>query len=306
MSLFEVVHRLDQSAVLAVRELAAAVAAADGHAGIDEHRLALAARGDAAGFVATLAWDDARSDLVGYVQALRGQEGWDVERMVAPDHRHRDPQAREDLPRRLLKATLDAISIEDGSEARLWAYGAHDADDRVAASVGLHLAREIRQMRRPLPLTETTDLETRAFVIGEDEAAWLRVNNRAFAWHPDQGGWTLADVEAREQEPWFDPAGFLLHERDGELAGFCWTKVHADIDPPIGEIYVIAVDPDWHRSGLGRALVVAGLDHLARAGLTVGMLYVESTNTPAVRLYEDMGFTVHHVDRMYRSLAPTG
>ncbi|HEX9968817.1 MAG TPA: GNAT family N-acetyltransferase, partial [Acidimicrobiales bacterium] len=113
------------------------------------------------------------------------------------------------------------------------------------------------------------------------------------------GGWDIETLQARQQEPWFEPEGFLLHEIGGRLAGFCWTKVHADHDPPLGEIYVIATDPDFQGKGLGRRLVLAGLDHLARKGLTVGMLYVDAANAPAVHLYEDMGFAVDHVDRAY-------
>jgi mycothiol synthase len=159
------------------------------------------------------------------------------------------------------------------------------------------------QLRLALPLPadveRQSDLVLRPFVPVEDEDAWLDVNNRAFHWHPEQGGWDVATLKEREAEPWFDPAGFLLHERDGRLAGFCWTKVHADHAPPLGEIYVIAVDPDFHGLGLGRALVVAGLDSLAERGLRVGMLYVDADNTRAVGLYESLGFTVDHVDRAY-------
>jgi len=190
------------------------------------------------------------------------------------------------------------------SDLPRWVHAATDHDDDEAAAAGLRMVRELYQMRRPLPVDEPYSLTTRPFVVGQDEQAWLRVNNRAFADHPDQGRWTPADIAAREAEPWFDPEGFLLHEEEGSLAGFCWTKVHADADPPMGEIFVIGVNPDFHRRGLGRALVLAGLDDLARRrGMTVGMLYVEASNRPALALYESLGFTVHQIDRAYDSVA---
>src|SRR3954452_14443969 len=145
-------------------------------------------------------------------------------------------------------------------------------------------------------MNKAYELETRAFAPNPDEDACLDVNNRAFDWHPEQGGWTRDTILEREKQAWFDADGFLLHERDGRLAGFCWTKVHADHDPPLGEIYVIAVDPDFAGRGLGRKLVLAGLDHLAEEGLRVGMLYVDAANSRAVDLYRDLGFVVDHVD----------
>ena len=175
--------------------------------------------------------------------------------------------------------------------------GAVEAAERA----GLAPVRRLHQLWRPLPLEETTDLVTRPFRPGVDDDAWLAVNNRAFAWHPDQGGWTKETLQGRLAEPWFDADGFLLHEADDRLAGFCWTKVHDGEDPPLGEIYVIAVDPDFGGRGLGRALTLAGLRYLADRGLTVGILYVEADNAPALALYESLGFTRHHTTTAFEA-----
>jgi len=143
----------------------------------------------------------------------------------------------------------------------------------------------------------------RSFRIGEDENDWVRLNNRAFAGHPEQGGWTVDMLRARESEDWFDPEGFLLaFDADG-LAGSCWTKVHPPRAPhepdALGEIYVIGADPDRHGTGLGRALTAGGLTSLADRGVTTGMLFVDAANAAAIGLYTKLGFTTHRVDRAY-------
>ncbi len=150
-------------------------------------------------------------------------------------------------------------------------------------------------------------VRVRTFAPGRDDEAWLGVNSRAFAHHPEQGRWTAQDLRLRFAEPWFDPAGFLLavDPDDGHLLGFHWTKVHpADGgEPAIGEIYVLGVDPGGHRRGLGAALSVAGLRHLAGQGLTEAMLYVDESNTAAVALYRRLGFEVFSTDVSYQRAA---
>ena len=168
--------------------------------------------------------------------------------------------------------------------------------------------RDLVQMRCALPITgEVADLLVRPFRPGVDEPAWLEVNNRAFRGHPEQGSWDLATLVERESQPWFDPNGFLLHEVEGRLAGFCWTKIHEPdegvmnegIEHELGEIYVIAVDPDFQGRGLGRQLVLAGLAFISGRGVGTGMLYVDHDNETARKLYFSLGFADDHVDRAY-------
>jgi len=222
-------------------------------------------------------------------------DGWDLELAGLPSDA--DGAVAEGLCQ--VEKAVERARAAGGGRLRLWVRGPDEVRATVAARAGMTVGRELHQMRRPLPVDLPWSLDVRSFVVGQDEAAWVAVNNRAFAWHPEQAGMTVEDVRRREREPWFDPEGFLLHEVDGELLGFCWTKVHADTDPPLGEIYVIGVDPSAHGRGIGRHLVLAGLDHLSRRGLRTGMLYTEADNEPAVRLYRSLGFTVHSADRAW-------
>ena len=181
----------------------------------------------------------------------------------------------------------------------------------ISAALGLRPSRHLVQMRRPLPVpadhparSTAPAVRLRPFTMGRDEEAWVRVNNEAFATHPSQGTQTLATLEQTLAEPWIDLDGFLVaddDDRPGELAGFCWTRVHppTDEDPELGEIFVIGVHPSRHGTGLGAALVLAGLDHLAWAGVATGMLYVEGDNAPARRLYDRLGFTPDAEIRIY-------
>jgi mycothiol synthase len=214
----------------------------------------------------------------------------------------------------LVEPAMGAVAADGGGHVSLWLHGGRAADEAAAEAAGFRPERELLQLRVPLPLPEASRLPAgvtiRAFVPGRDEDAWLVVNNRAFAGHPEQGDWDRATLLAREQEPWFDASGFLLAEDADGLAGFCWTKVHEPVPPrepdPLGEIYVIGVDPGRQGTGLGRALVVAGLESLASRGVRVGMLYVDGANTAAVALYGSLGFTTVRVDRAYgRDVPPS-
>ena len=284
---------LTATQVSEVLALVDAARLADGVAPLSEHGM-LHLRYDGTGdFIAAV-----DGEIAGYAYldppSARGEEGEITgELVVRPDRRRRG----------LGRALAGQLTVTAGGHVlRLWAHGDLAAAAALARAAGFERFRALWQMRRPLrePLDQPVlpaGRTLRTFVPGQDEDDWLSLNGRAFAKHPEQGGWTRHDLELREREPWFDPAGFFIAERDGRMAGFHWTKVH---DPTLGEVYVVGVDPAEQGSGLGRALTLAGLRHLRDRGVAEAMLYVDEDNVPAIRMYEALGFTRATVDAMYR------
>jgi mycothiol synthase len=291
----EIKRQMSAADIAEVTGLLEAAERADGHRPLDDHLWLDLAEGGRAGFAGLVAWEPSHPHPVAYAQVSRGNNSWALELVIDPHHRYEMATIGPEL----LGAALGIVAQEGGGHVHWWVFEPTAAHDEVARSVGLAPGRVLLQMRRPLPADEHADVDVRPFEVDVDEDRWLDVNNRAFRHHPEQGGWGRDTLREREKQPWFDPAGFLLHERDGRLAAFCWTKVHADHDPVLGEIYVIGVDPDFQGIGLGRALTLAGLDHLAALHVPIGMLYVEADNETALGLYRKLGFTVHRTDRAY-------
>ena len=322
--------RLAPADVRAVHELVERTTAADGTAPLSEHVLLHLPHGGDAQVRNLLVRSEGSEGTPGQVLAYAhldvtdAVEGSSAELVVAPAARGRG------LGRALVHSLLE--HSPDG-RLRLWAHGDSPAAAALAASLGFDRSRVLLQMRRPLtePLPEVVlpdGVRLRTFRPGQDEQAWTELNNRAFADHPDQGGWDLREVRLREQEPWFDPAGFFVAERmlDGapRMVGFHWTKVHGGHGhdephepdrpsdghghpehehhdhPPIGEVYVLGVDPSEQGRGLGPALTLVGLHSLRERGLSDVLLYVDESNVPAVRTYERLGFSRHATDVMYR------
>jgi mycothiol synthase len=217
-----------------------------------------------------------------------------AEAVVHPDARRRG------IGTELIRTGLAA----GGPQTRIWAHGDLEPARALASALGLHPVRELLQMRRPLSdLSAMTGThQVRTYAGPDDDAELLRVNNAAFSWHPEQGGWTAADIDERRAESWFDPAGLFLAFDGPKLLGFHWTKVHSR---DLGEVYVVGVDPDAQGRGLGAELTLLGLHHLAaRLGPEADVtLYVEGNNTAAVKTYRRLGFVVYSADVAYAAHA---
>jgi len=264
----------------------------DGAAPIAEHVLLLLRRPQAR--LRHLLLRGPAGELAGYanLDLTDPAAGIGVELVVHPAHRGQGHG----------RALLAAVGAETEVPLRIWSHGDHPSAAALAVDLGFRRERMLWQLRRPLTASELPDLFApelpegivlRGFRPGRDDEEWLALNARAFAEHPEQGRWTADDLRARMAEPWFDPDGFLLavSTETGRLVGFHWTKVHdTPGGRPIGEVYVLGVDPDAHRGGLGRALTTAGLTHLRSRGLDRVMLYVDDTNAAAMALYQRLGF----------------
>jgi mycothiol synthase len=294
------VEAASEADLAAVEALASASAAADGVGPLSDHSRLHAARGGGSNLV--VRGPGGGLAAFGHLDAGVGGPAA-AELVVHPDVRRRG----------LGSALLRALIAEAGAAGlHVWAHGRLPAAVALAEGLGLEQMRELRQMRRSLTGADVeapveSDLPAgfrlRPFEPGVDEAEWLRVNALAFAAHPEQGGWTDDDLRDREQAPWFDPAGFLLlspEERPETIAGYHWTKQHAgDGSPPLGEVYVVGLDPAYQGRGLGRFLTLAGLRYLRSRGLAEVMLYVDGDNAAALATYQRLGFETTLIDVMY-------
>ncbi|TQL47027.1 mycothiol synthase [Homoserinimonas aerilata] len=223
------------------------------------------------------------ADEAGAAVLLRGDPG-EAELVVDPTER------RHGIGGRMLAQLLD-----ENPQLLLWAHGDHPASRALAARHRLTAVRTLLQLRADVPTDVPATEGVRAFRPGTDDDAWLALNARAFASHPEQGSLTQGDLDERMAEDWFDADDFLLLWHGDDLAGFSWLK----IDDGIGEFYAVGVDPERQGEGLGRRLVTAGLARLAARGIRTSNLYVEADNKPAVRLYRSFGFGEHTVDVQY-------
>ncbi|WP_240506810.1 mycothiol synthase [Thermoactinospora rubra] len=293
----EIRQRLDDREIAEVLGVVEAATEADGVRPLNEHVMLHMRYGGDVRARSVLLREGPRLAGYAHVDPTDEVEGPSGELVIHPDFRRRG------YGKALLRAVLDLT----GGRLRLWAHGGSPGAEALARSMGFERVRSLWQMRRSLfaPLAAPSwpdGVRLRTFVPGQDEEAWLKVNAAAFANHPEQGAWTLEDLRRREAEPWFDPAGFFLAFRDSRLVGFHWTKIHGSSEhghEPIGEVYVVGIDPSQQGTGLGKALTLAGLRHLRSRGLAQAMLYVDEANQAAIRLYESLGFSRWDVDVMY-------
>ena len=291
-------ERLDGDAAAEVSALVERARAEDGVSALNEQALLrLRDRGGRVRHV--LGYDSDR--LVAYAQLDLSLPRADVAAECVVDPAHRRAGWASAVVQR-------ALAEIDGAPMLVWSHGDHPGAAKLAKRLGFRRVRDLWQLRRELGgaaalpnVRLPVGVTVRTFHTGQDDEAWLALNARAFADHPEQGAMDAGDLAARTESEWFDPAGFFLAERSDQdgarMVGFHWTKVHPG---DVGEVYVVGVDPDEQGNGLGTALTLVGLHHLAERGMRSVRLYVEADNAAAVRIYERLGFAHVGTDTQYR------
>ena len=250
---------------------------------------------------------EAGENIIGYahIDLTDEVEGPSAELVIHPNHRNQ----------KLGSALIKEVTKVAGERLRLWSHGDSISAQKMAENNGLKRVRTVIQMRRSLndPISDINkSIEIRNFLNGIDNDEWIALNNRIFKNHPEQSSWSNRDLDIRIREDWFDEKGFLVGTENGKIVAFCWTKIHGGhshkhldheethAHDPIGEIYIMGVDPDFAGRGYGGAITIAGLQHMRYQGIFSAMLYVDSQNESALKLYRELGFTEWGRDVLYK------
>ena len=116
------------------------------------------------------------------------------------------------------------------------------------------------------------------------------------AWREDQQRAVEDICTAKRERVW-------VAEIDRTIAGFVAIELHHP-ERSMGEISMLAVDPDHQGGGIGTALTEFALDRLEAAGMKVAM--VETGGDPghaaARRTYEKVGYVLLPIARYFKNL----
>ena len=122
------------------------------------------------------------------------------------------------------------------------------------------------------------------------------------AFYPE--GWQVSQQKAVEEVCAADDTHvWVAVDADAESAvGFVAMKLHSDDN--MGEIYMVAVDPDFQGRGIGSALIEFALHWMKEAGMSIAMVETggDVGHAPARHTYERAGFRLFPVSRYFKKL----
>lgn len=118
--------------------------------------------------------------------------------------------------------------------------------------------------------------------------------------YPDS--WRVSQQKAVEDVCAAEDTNVWVAIDAGSTVGFVAVKLHSE--DCMGEIYMVAVDPDFQGRGIGTDLLEFSLSWMKDAGMSVAM--VETGGDPgherARRTYEKVGFGLLPIARYFKKL----
>lgn len=174
---------------------------------------------------------------------------------------------------------------------------------RLAASLGY--VERSRHMRKDVtgPVTALSPGSRARTLTGAEARPWLERGHHTHVTALVAGGMPPEEAERRgragvapllrDGEP--APGTAMLGvDHDGERVGFVWLRT----DDPAW-IFNVEVDPAHRGRGHGRTTMLAAENHCREVGCAALALNVFADNTPALRLYESLGYraTARHFEK---------
>lgn len=300
----ERIARLDDTTTRALEEMLGRASIHERHSPIGEHKFVRLVEGEADTFGLLASVD---GEMVGYAQATtfpaRGTLPHRLGAELLVDPAHRGSGIGRAIFERLL-----IIARRDGAERfDVWAHHADAAATGLATAYRMRVSRQLWQMALQLDsvaprhrsMKPPDGVVLRPFRTAADEGRLLAVIRDAFAKHPENAAFDAEDLAARAMLPWFDPSAILLAEDEtsGETLGAHWMKLEGE--QAVGEVYMLGVVASAQGRGVGRLLLLEGLNEMRRRGVALSFLYVDAESVGAVELYRSAGFRHEHLDTCY-------
>ncbi|MEM8676011.1 MAG: GNAT family N-acetyltransferase [Cyanobacteria bacterium P01_G01_bin.67] len=120
------------------------------------------------------------------------------------------------------------------------------------------------------------------------------------AFYPDN--WRVSQQQAVEEVCAAEETSVWVAMEAVSTVGFIAVKLHSE--DSMGEIYMVAVDPDFQGQGIGSTLIEFALDWMRDAGMSIAMVETggDSGHAPARHTYKKAGFGMFPVARYFKKL----
>jgi len=250
-------------------------------------------------------WQDANDQLIGFSRLWIVPTNTIIDGFLA--FRVHPTAPSGDLEKQIIawaEERLRQVSRERSLPVNVRCGSRADKTDRIAILERCGFKRDryfftmARSLQEPIPEPQFPDGFTLGYSKGEADAqAYVELYNQTFIDHWNYHELTVERVLHELQNPYYKPEMSLLAMApDGTYAAFCYCHINPEENQRNGrnegDIAVLGTRRGFRQQGLGRAMLLAGMQQLKAAGVETTKLIVDAKNlSGALRLYESVGFS---------------